>query len=215
MATTIAPTQNTMDTDTRFWDQIAEKYSKQPIRDQETYEKKLALTWEHVPANARVLEFGCGTGSTALLHAGKFAEVLATDISPGMIEIAEKKLAETDLTNLSFATGTVFDIEESESFDAVLGLNILHLMDDWKEGIEKAYALLKPGGLFITSTPMLNQWWLKLAIPVMRFFGKAPTVIFIDQADYESTLAAAGFEEVARLDPPKGFGSLFTVMLKP
>ncbi len=91
-----------MATDIQFWDHVAEKYARQPISDVETYEKKLALTWEHLPGDARILEFGCGTGATALLHAEKVGEVLATDISPGMIAIANRRLAETSLDNVRF-----------------------------------------------------------------------------------------------------------------
>jgi len=37
------------------------------------------------------LEFGCGTGSTALLHASFVKHMTATDISDEMIEIAKQK----------------------------------------------------------------------------------------------------------------------------
>ncbi len=203
-----------MATDIQFWDGVAEKYARQPISDVETYEKKLALTWEHLPGDARILEFGSGTGATALLHAEKVGEVLATDISPGMIAIANRRLAETSLTNVRFEAATIFDIQEPESFDAVLGLNVLHLMPDWKPALAHAHSLLKPGGLLITSTPMLDRWFLKLLIPTLRFFGKAPEVVYFSADEYEEALSSAGYEEIARLQPKKSLSALFQILRK-
>ena len=65
----------------KFWDRIAEKYSKQPIAQQKAYEIKLDLTREYFTPDSKVLEFGCGTGSTAILHAPyvKHIDVLSTE----------------------------------------------------------------------------------------------------------------------------------------
>ena len=60
---------NKMATSTKFWDKIADKYSKQPIADEASYQKKLQVTQEYFKSDMEVLEFGCGTGSTAITHA--------------------------------------------------------------------------------------------------------------------------------------------------
>lgn len=79
-------------TSTKFWDKIADKYSKQPIADEESYQKKLKVTQEYLKLNMKVLEFGCGTGSTAIIHAPHVQQIRAIDISQNMISIAKKKL---------------------------------------------------------------------------------------------------------------------------
>jgi ubiquinone/menaquinone biosynthesis C-methylase UbiE len=53
---------------TQFWNKIAEKYSQQPIADEAAYQKKLAVTRDYFRPDMEVLEIGCGTGSTAILH---------------------------------------------------------------------------------------------------------------------------------------------------
>ncbi len=58
-----------MDQSARFWDKIAERYSKRPIVDEAAYQKKLQVTREYFRPDMEVLEFGCGTGSTAITHA--------------------------------------------------------------------------------------------------------------------------------------------------
>ena len=68
-----------MDQSTRFWDKIAERYSKQPVADESAYQKKLKVTREHFRPDMEVLEFGCGTGSTAIAHAPYVKHIQAID----------------------------------------------------------------------------------------------------------------------------------------
>ena len=110
-------------TDTaRFWDKIAVRYSKKPVSDEAAYQKKLAVTREHFGPETRVLEFGCGTGSTAILHAPHVQHILATDISPKMIEIAKEKARADNVENVSFEVASIETLDAPDaSFDVVLG----------------------------------------------------------------------------------------------
>ncbi len=78
-----------MDESTKFWDRIAERYSKQPVADEASYQKKLQVTREYLHPDMHLLEFGCGTGSTAIAHAPYVEHIQAIDISSRMIEIAQ------------------------------------------------------------------------------------------------------------------------------
>ena len=75
----------------KFWDKIAEKYAKQPIADEASYQKKLQVTQEYFTPEMEVLEFGCGTGSTAIIHAPYVKQIRAIDISENMIAIAKNE----------------------------------------------------------------------------------------------------------------------------
>ena len=55
-----------MQTATRFWGKTAGRYAKMPIRYAEAYEYALERTRSYLAKTDRVLELGCGTGSTAL-----------------------------------------------------------------------------------------------------------------------------------------------------
>ena len=61
----------------KFWDRIAARYSKKPVADEAAYQKKLQITRKYLRPDSRVLEFGCGTGSTAIAHAAHVKHVLA------------------------------------------------------------------------------------------------------------------------------------------
>ena len=79
-----------MTTSTGFWDRIADRYSKQPIADQDAYQRKLDVTRTYFRPDMDVLELGCGTGGTAILHAPYVRHVRAVDISARMLEIARE-----------------------------------------------------------------------------------------------------------------------------
>ena len=55
-----------------------------------------------------------------MIHAPKVESFLAIDFSQKMIELANRKLADTDLENVEFRCNTLFDLDNhEESFDVV------------------------------------------------------------------------------------------------
>ena len=79
----------------------------------------------YLTEESNVLEFGCGTGSTALIHAPKVKHLLAIDFSKRMIDIAKRKASGSQGSNVEFRNTTLFDLtEDNESFDVVLALNV-------------------------------------------------------------------------------------------
>ena len=53
----------------RFWDRHAKGYAKRPVPDEAAYQRKLKMTQDYLTPDMEVLELGCGTGTTALIHA--------------------------------------------------------------------------------------------------------------------------------------------------
>lgn len=190
-----------------FWNKVADRYAQKPIADEASYRNKLWLTQTHFTPDMKVMEFGCGTGSTALEHAPFVDHILATDISVRMIEIARAKRRASGIRNVCFEQIAIEDFEApDESFDAVLGLSILHLVKDRDEIIEKVRRMLKPGGLFVTSTVCLGDAmaWFKLVAPVGRTVGLMPYVAVFKTAELEESIEAHGFEIDHRWKPDKG-----------
>jgi len=191
-----------------FWDKIAERYSKQPITDEVAYQKKLQVTREYFQPDMEVLEFGCGTGSTAITHAPYVKHIQAIDISSKMIEIAQGKADAKNVENITFKRSTIEEFSVSDqTLDAVLGLSILHLLDNKEEVIAKVHKMLKPGGIFITSTACIGDTMMKffkVIAPIGNFFGLLPFIKVFTTKELEDSFSDAGFEIDYQWQPGKG-----------
>lgn len=187
--------------DARFWNGIAAKYAADPISDLPGYERSLARIRHHLEGAERVVEYGCGTGSTALRLADLVGRLDAADISHRMIAIARQKARDAAVANLVFAVGTAETLDVPDgAADAVLALNLLHLLRDRAATYRAAHRALRPGGLFISKTACLSEMspLIRLALPVMQMLGRAPHVSTFAGAALQAEIKAAGFEIVER-----------------
>ena len=200
----------------KFWDKHAEGYSKRPVDDEESYQKKLQNTRDYFRPDMEVLEFGCGTGTTAISHAPYVKHILATDISPKMLSIAQAKADADNIRNITFKQAAIDDLNiTDQKFDAIMGHSILHLVEDPDAIIAKVYSMLKPGGVFISSTGCLgdSMKWFKLVGPIGKFLGLLPTVNVFSTQELIDSHTCAGFEIDHHWKPEKGV-SVFIVAKK-
>lgn len=202
---------------TQFWDKIAEGYAQQPIADEASYQKKLQVTRGYFRPDMEVLEIGCGTGSTALIHAPYVKQIRAIDFSAQMIAIAQDKAAHQNITNVTFEQASIDDLNiPPQTLDMVLGLSILHLLEDKEATINQVYQMLKPGGLFVTSTSCLgdSMFWFKLIVPLGRMLGFLPLVKVFTIKELTESLTNAGLTIDYQWQPSKN-KAVFIVAKKP
>ena len=193
-----------------FWDKAAESYAKSPIQNMEAYNYTLERTRTYLSATDRVLEVGCGTGSTALLLAPNVDQIIASDISSKMIGNAQQKAKESNASNVQFVAENIFgDAISNGPYDAVLALNLLHLIHDIDGAIQRIHGLLKPGGVFISKTVCkpgkgapFKFRFLRLVVPVMQLLWKAPFVRFMDAQELEDLVSSHGFRVLESGDHP-------------
>lgn len=117
-------------------------------------EQRLALRpWLHVDPGCRVLDVGCGVGRWSRLLAARGAQVTGIDLSPTMIEEAERRAAQAGVADrCTFHVQDVSDLRVRGQFDLVLAVTVLqHILDP--AGLRAAVLAmtqrLAPGGRIV------------------------------------------------------------------
>ena len=209
--------QASVSPDARFWNRIAKRYAKKPVPDQQIYETKLAKTNSFLKPTDRVLEIGCGTGTTAIHHAPRVAHVLATDISERMIEIARAKARAAEVHNIDFKVASVDSLSAApNSFDVILAHSILHLLPGVDRELVRLHQMLKPGGLLISSIPCIRDFFplFRYIGPVGRILRVLPRVNVFSKAELDQWLTDAGFVTEEQWQPRPKSG-VYIVARKP
>ncbi|NDJ76420.1 MAG: class I SAM-dependent methyltransferase [Chloroflexi bacterium] len=142
----------------KFWDRIADSYDQTEDRFETLHVQAMEHTKKHLQAGHVVLDYGCATGGKAFELAGHVQHIQGIDISSNMIAGAQRNAAARNIQNVTFAQATLFDERYAdESFDVVMAFNILHVLPDARQALRRIAELLKPGGLFISTTPCLRE----------------------------------------------------------
>lgn len=104
----------------------------------------------------KVLDVGCGLGESSVYFAKKGANVMATDISEGMLEVAQKLAAKHKVniqTKKSYSDKLDF---ADESFDIVYVANLLHHVDI-DSTLKEIKRVLKKDGVFVSWDPLAHN----------------------------------------------------------
>tara|TARA_R110002051_G_scaffold61624_2_gene112883 strand:- start:15961 stop:16578 length:618 start_codon:yes stop_codon:yes gene_type:complete len=200
----------------QFWDKVADKYAARPVSDEASYAATLDIARAALPFGSSVIEWGCGTGSTALRLAPDVGQFLGTDVSGRMIEIAKQKASDAGTRNVTFQVATAQSDVGSE-FDAVIAFNLLHLLDDVPLVLSRAHKSLKTGGVLITKSACLGagaKHLLRIPIGLMRILGKAPMVAFHSAPLLDQMVRDAGFEIESAVMLPEGSANRLIVARK-
>ncbi len=196
-----------------FWDRFADRYARQPIKDQASYDEKLRLITGLLTPQSRVLDIGCGTGGMAAALAPFAAQVVGIDSSEKMLDYARAKAR--GVANLRLVQTDLAGFEET-GFDVILALSLLHLLPDWRGMIAEIYARLPEGGAFVSNTVCIADasWKLRLLLPLGARLRLMPPLQCFSQPALETALRDAGFE-LEKVWNPGGGKTAFIIARKP
>jgi SAM-dependent methyltransferase len=137
----------------------------------------------------RVLEVGCGWGELAAWIARDTgAEVIATDLSPHMVELAGERGVDARIADVQ---DLPFDDRE---FDVVVAAWMLYHVPDLDRGIAELARVLRPGGRLVAVTN--SRFHL---LELRELVGSGPSTLKFSREDGEVILARR-FERVQRED---------------
>ena len=205
-----------------FWDNASKNYDKTEERFEYIHHKSRENTKKHLESSNVVLDYGCGTGTTACEIANDVKEIYAIDISSKMIEISKGKATEYNIENVTFAEGDIFDEKlKKESFDRILAFNMLHTIANPENAVQRINELLKPDGLFISITPCLGNKMSFLVglqirlVQIMCKIGIIPVPIRrIKSSDLDELITNGNFQNIDTEKIYKGASSYFIVAKK-
>lgn len=98
------------------------KTAQMPWADRTEMEVERALMMLKPAGGERVLDLACGTGRHSRELTRRGFEVVGVDISPELLEMAEREAAEAGL-EISFMQADLRELELRDEFDLVLSLN--------------------------------------------------------------------------------------------
>ncbi|HEY8122066.1 MAG TPA: class I SAM-dependent methyltransferase [Myxococcota bacterium] len=149
----------------------------------------------------RVLSIGCGDGAFELLLARHAESVLAVDLSPEAIAVAQRAQGLAGVRNVEFRCMSFRDLPWEERFDAIVCLAFLHHVSEPElPGFLRAcHDHLAPGGLFFSQDPNVRG--------VLRAIGRvvlgkrydayhSPDERELDPDETLAQLRAAGLVEI-------------------
>ena len=146
-----------------------------------------------------VLDLGSGGGIDVILSArrvGPAGRAIGVDMTDEMLALARRNAAEAQIPNVEFRKGEIEELPLAEAeVDVVISNCVINLSVDKPKVLAEAFRVLKPGGRFAVSDVVVR--------------GEIPTEIrkslemwagcvagALQEEEYRSLLAAAGFEEV-------------------
>ena len=180
-----------------FWDKRAEHYDDSVNKYSTTYRKMMDSIKSLLTNSDVILDFGCATGETSLDISKNVRQVHGIDLSSKMIELAHQKVRKTQFKNIEFSQIDVFDSKlESNSFNAIIAFNIIHLLEDIPKVLNRLNDLLDSGGLIISLTPCLGEkgWLIRSLITFVKKLGLTPTIRSLKITELESQFTCSNFE---------------------
>ena len=104
-----------------------------------------------------IIDAGCGSGYSSKLIMDAFnpSELIAFDIMPEQIAIAQKRY-----TDITFKIGDLTQIHIPDSTaDALFVFGILHHIPEWRKALRNISGFLKQSGVFLVDEPKYRFTW--------------------------------------------------------
>ncbi len=127
--------------------------------------------------SGRVLELGCGDGLYTQDISETAETVVATDLSEDMVTAARQRLKDMPHVHVEQQDAVALSYPDA-TFDAVVMVNLLHVIPDREKAVTESRRVLKPGGGFVvisyTNAGMGLLAKIGMIYRFFRAFGKPP-----------------------------------------
>ena len=145
----------------------------------------------------KVLDYGCATGAIAIGISPRVKEVVGIDISSQMIQLAKSNADYGKVKNVAFVKTAINEAQlKRNSFDLILAFNVLHLLNDVRQDLQRINELLKPGGKFISISACMGEKKspMTLLFSLLSKLHIAPKINFFTGGQLEDHIKSEDFE---------------------
>jgi SAM-dependent methyltransferase len=146
-----------------------------------------------------VLDLGSGGGIDVLLSAKRVApggKAYGLDMTDEMLSLANENKRKSGIENVEFLKGEIENIPlPDESVDVVISNCVINLSTDKGRVLREAFRVLRPGGRFAVSD-VVTRGELPDEIRKSALLWVGCVAGALDEEDYRSKLASAGFEQI-------------------
>lgn len=140
-------------TEARIWDRLAGRYDTIVRLFETSYGRVRERLATDIPAGGSVLEIAAGTGQFTLELARVADRLVATDISPAMVERLRQRVTEAGLESVDCTVMSAYELDAPDaSFDAVFCANALHVMDEPTRALAEFRRVLREHGVLVAPT---------------------------------------------------------------
>lgn len=161
------------------------------------------ITLAGLQSGQTVLDLGSGGGIDCFLAArqvGESGQVIGVDMTPAMLEKAERNKAKLGATNVEFRQGYIEALPvANSSVDVIISNCVINLSPDKTAVFREAFRVLKPGGKLAVSDMMTQGRFSPQERANMMSWGACITGAE-DVADYVAAMQAAGFDQISVTD---------------
>ncbi|UPV73211.1 methyltransferase domain-containing protein [Halorussus limi] len=128
------------------WDEVAAGFDEYATPLTISF-AEMALDRVDVGSGTRFLDVAAGSGALSIPAARLGAEVVATDISPAMVELLTARARDEELTDIEARVMDGHALEfEDDTFDVAASQNGVSLFPDMQRGVREMVRVTKPGG---------------------------------------------------------------------
>lgn len=139
-------------------------------------ENSLHFMLDHIRESSNILDVGCGPGTITVDLACRVpnGKVIGIDTFEDLVVHGQRKALELNLKNITFevASATALPYEDN-SFDIVIGHQVLLHLADPKAAFEEMRRVLKPGGVVCCKDAELDSLFispLEVEAPIRYYF---------------------------------------------
>lgn len=194
-----------------YFDELAGRFGKDYVPGRSW--KGLAEALLKALNYRNVADLGAGEGTLSQLLAQRAEKVIAVDLSPKMVDYAQKLAVANGLTNLEFRIGDIEDPPiEKGSIDLAILSQALHHAESPQRAVDAAFHILRPGGRLIILDLLQHNFSEARELYADRWLG-------FSESQIHSMMQKSGFSGIETLiadkeDVPPKFQTLLATGIR-